>query len=74
MNFNKNRFRTCKSRSVKSAIAEQVREAITRKKAQIEDAKGWIGDLKELNGTQIEFARARHYVRLLENDLKKLEK
>lgn len=46
---------------------------IEMKKADIADAEGWVEDLKELNGTQVELARARYYVVLLKKDLKKLE-
>ena len=46
---------------------------IDEKKAEIEDAKGWIEDLKSLNGTTEEFINARRHVAILEDDLKKLQ-
>lgn len=47
--------------------------AIKRKQAEIDDAKGWLEDLRELNGTQAEISHASNYVRLLQDDLNKLK-
>jgi len=45
---------------------------IERKQAEIDDAQGWVKDLRELNGTPVEIGHAINYVRLLKDDLKKL--
>ena len=47
--------------------------AITRKQAEIDDAKGWVADLRELSPTSTEIFGATNYVTLLQDDLKKLK-
>ena len=47
--------------------------AIKRKQAEIDDAKGWIEDLRELNPTPAEIFNATNFVMLLQDDLKKLK-
>ena len=47
--------------------------AIERKQAEIDDAKGWVGDLRELNAASHEIFAATNYVALLTDDLKKLK-
>ena len=46
---------------------------IERKKEEIEDAKGWVNDLKEMNAGGTDIHHACRYQLLLENDLKELE-
>lgn len=47
--------------------------AIERKQAEIDDAKGWVEDLRELNPTPQDIFCATNYVTLLQDDLKKLQ-
>tara|TARA_R110002126_G_scaffold94650_1_gene223238 strand:+ start:162 stop:326 length:165 start_codon:yes stop_codon:yes gene_type:complete len=47
--------------------------AIKRKQAEIDDAKGWVADLRELNPTSAEIVNATNYVILLQDDLKRME-
>lgn len=47
--------------------------AIERKKAQIQDALGWVEDLRGLNPTRQDIFFATNHVVMLQDDLKRLE-
>ncbi len=47
--------------------------AIESKKAQIQDALGWVEDLRDLSPTRQDIFNATNYVVLLQDDLKKLQ-
>lgn len=47
--------------------------ATDRKQAEIDDAMGWVEDLRELNPTSAEITNATNYVALLQADLKRLK-
>jgi hypothetical protein len=46
---------------------------IDEKKAEIEDAKGWVNDLKELGASGTDIKNACRYQLILENDLARME-
>lgn len=45
---------------------------IEQKQAEIDDVKGWIEDLKTLNGSTEDFINARRHLELLEDDMEKI--
>lgn len=44
-----------------------------QKQAEIDDVKGWIEDLKTLNGSTEDFINARRHLELLEGDMEKIK-
>ena len=47
--------------------------AIERKQADLDDALGWVEDLRSLNPTRQDIFNATNYVVLLQDDLRKLK-
>lgn len=47
--------------------------AIERKQAEIDDALGWVEDLRELNPTPQDIFFATNHVVMLQDDLKRLK-
>ena len=46
---------------------------VDQKQAEIDDVKGWIEDLKTLNGSTEDFINARRHLELLEGDMTKIK-
>ena len=46
---------------------------IERKQAEVDDAKGWLNDLEDMNASQADIVNADRYLKLMQDDLRKLK-